>query len=103
MRLLGDEYIKSEFRLHRSIDNPVHIVGFLTEWQMYAQQIEGENWRGELMDRTKIDKMSGESEWFCSRCNTLLSSSWCNHQQRAHKLITSGVVQISKSVRCTNS
>jgi len=60
MRLLGDEYIKSEFRLHRSIDNPVHIVGFLTEWQMYAQQIEGENWRGELMDRTKIDKMSDQ-------------------------------------------
>lgn len=60
MRLLGDEYVKSEFRLHRSIDNPVHIVGFLTEWQMYAQQIEGEDWRGELMDRTKIDKMSDQ-------------------------------------------
>lgn len=27
MRLLGDEYVKSEFRAHRDIDNPVHIVG----------------------------------------------------------------------------
>lgn len=27
MRLLGDEYVKSEFRAHRNIDNPVHIVG----------------------------------------------------------------------------
>lgn len=27
MRLLGDEYIKAEFRAHRNVDNPVHIVG----------------------------------------------------------------------------
>jgi hypothetical protein len=34
-------------------------IGFLTEWQGYAQQIEGEKWRGEKMDKAKIDKMSG--------------------------------------------
>jgi len=28
MRLLGDEYVKSEFRAHKDIDNPVHIVRF---------------------------------------------------------------------------
>lgn len=26
MRLLGDEYIKSEFRAHRDVENPAHIV-----------------------------------------------------------------------------
>jgi hypothetical protein len=26
MRLVGDEYIKSEFRAHRDVENPVHIV-----------------------------------------------------------------------------
>lgn len=26
MRLLGDEYIKSEFRAHRNVENPMHIV-----------------------------------------------------------------------------
>lgn len=26
MRLLGDEYVKAEFRAHRNVDNPVHIV-----------------------------------------------------------------------------
>lgn len=26
MRLLGDEYVKTEFRAHRKVDNPVHIV-----------------------------------------------------------------------------
>lgn len=60
MRILGDKYIQSEFRAHRTTENPVHIVGFLSEWQMYAQQIEGEAWRGEKMDKSKIDKMSGE-------------------------------------------
>ncbi|KAK5173062.1 uncharacterized protein LTR77_003184 [Saxophila tyrrhenica] len=60
MRLLGDSYIKSEFRAHRSVDNPVHIIGFLTEWQMYAQQVEGEAWRGEKLDSGKIDKMSDQ-------------------------------------------
>ena len=27
MRVLGDEYIKSEFRAHRNVENPMHIVG----------------------------------------------------------------------------
>ncbi|RDW74033.1 acetate non-utilizing protein 9-like protein [Coleophoma crateriformis] len=60
MRLLGDEYIKSEFRAHRDIDNPVHIIGFLTEWQMYAQKLEGDEWIGEKMEPGKIDKMSDQ-------------------------------------------
>lgn len=25
-RLLGDEYVKSEFRAHRNVENPIHIV-----------------------------------------------------------------------------
>ncbi|EXV01168.1 hypothetical protein X797_005741 [Metarhizium robertsii] len=25
MRVLGDEYIKAEFRLHRKVDNPAHL------------------------------------------------------------------------------
>ena len=25
-RLLGDQYIRTEFRAHRNVDNPVHIV-----------------------------------------------------------------------------
>lgn len=34
-------------------------IGFLTEWQMYAQKIEGDSWRGDRLDKGKIDKMSG--------------------------------------------
>jgi hypothetical protein len=26
MRVIGDEYVKHEFRAHRAVDNPVHVV-----------------------------------------------------------------------------
>ncbi|KAK3356212.1 hypothetical protein B0H65DRAFT_454325 [Neurospora tetraspora] len=60
MRLLGDEYIKAEFRAHQSVDNPAHLIGFLTEWQLYAQKIEGNSWVGEKLDKGKVEKMSDE-------------------------------------------
>ncbi|KAI5923314.1 hypothetical protein F4810DRAFT_669756 [Camillea tinctor] len=60
MRLLGDEYVKAEFRAHKNVDNPVHLIGFLTEWQLYAQKIEGDSWVGEKLDQQKIAKMSDE-------------------------------------------
>ncbi|KAK0733513.1 hypothetical protein B0T26DRAFT_24233 [Lasiosphaeria miniovina] len=60
MRVLGDEYVKSEFRAHRAVENPIHLIGFLTEWQLYAQKIEGESWVGEKLDQAKLAKMSDE-------------------------------------------
>ncbi|ROW18071.1 hypothetical protein VPNG_00314 [Cytospora leucostoma] len=60
MRLLGDEYVKAEFRAHRKVDNPAHLIGFLTEWQLYAQKIEGDTWVGEKLDEEKIAKMSDQ-------------------------------------------
>lgn len=88
MRLLGDEYIKAEFRAHRDVENPVHLVrhslshshvhagshfcvqiGFLTEWQLYAQKIEGESWVGEKLDEGKIAKMSGMKIFLLVDCD----------------------------------
>ncbi|KAL2819680.1 hypothetical protein BJX63DRAFT_358769 [Aspergillus granulosus] len=60
MRILGDSYVKSEFRAHRSTENPLHIIGFLTEWQLYAQKLEGDTWIGEKLDKGKLDKMSDQ-------------------------------------------
>lgn len=60
MRVLGDEYIKHEFRAHRNVDNPAHLIGFLTEWQLYAQKIEGDSWVGEKLDPGKVEKMSDQ-------------------------------------------
>ncbi|KAG7292502.1 Succinate dehydrogenase assembly factor 3, mitochondrial [Staphylotrichum longicolle] len=59
-RLLGDEFVKAEFRAHRDVENPVHLIGFLTEWQLYAQKVEGDSWAGEKLDKGKIAKMSDE-------------------------------------------
>ncbi|KAK4459616.1 putative mitochondrial acetate non-utilizing protein 9 precursor [Cladorrhinum samala] len=60
MRILGDEYVKAEFRAHRDVENPVQLIGFLTEWQLYAQKIEGNSWIGERLDQGKVEKMSDE-------------------------------------------
>jgi hypothetical protein len=49
-------------------------IGFLTEWQGYAQQIEGEKWRGDKMDKAKIDKMSGSSSTFASSITAILTT-----------------------------
>ncbi|CDO54088.1 similar to Saccharomyces cerevisiae YDR511W ACN9 Protein of the mitochondrial intermembrane space, required for acetate utilization and gluconeogenesis [Geotrichum candidum] len=60
VRVLGDEYVKSEFRAHRTTDNPLYIVGFLTQWQNYAEQIEGDTWKTQKLDMEKLSKMSDE-------------------------------------------
>lgn len=31
----------------------------MTEWQLYAQKLEGSQWQGEKLDKSKLDKMSG--------------------------------------------
>ncbi|KAJ5634441.1 Succinate dehydrogenase assembly factor 3 [Penicillium herquei] len=60
MRVLGDSYVKKEFRAHRTAENPLHIIGFLTEWQLYAQKMEGDRWAGEKLDKSKLDKLSDQ-------------------------------------------
>ncbi|KAI0034548.1 ACN9-domain-containing protein [Vararia minispora EC-137] len=64
MRGLGDEYVKAEFRRHRKIDNPVWIIGFLSQWKMYLDNLpvgEGEGaFRGRKLDPTVFEKLSQE-------------------------------------------
>ena len=59
-RVFGDTYLKAEFRRHRDTENPLHIVGFLTEWQQYGQQLEGENWKEQKIDSAVLDKLSDQ-------------------------------------------
>ena len=33
-RAIGDEYVKAEFRRTKDTENPAHVVGFLTQWQV---------------------------------------------------------------------
>lgn len=60
MRSLGDDYIKAEFRRHRSITNPVHIIGFLSQWKMYLDELPATNFSGKKLDLTVFEKMSAE-------------------------------------------
>lgn len=66
MRSLGDDYVKAEFRRHQNIDNPLHIVGFCSQWKMYLDAIlrEAQNSNGEVhgksLDPHLIDRFSDE-------------------------------------------
>jgi len=60
LRYLGDQYVKKEFKDHKKIDNPLHIVGFLTEWQDYLKQIDGGSWLHGKLSKEDLDKMSPE-------------------------------------------
>lgn len=60
LRFLGDEYVKAEFKAHKSTDNPLHIVGFLTQWQDYLRSLDGGNWKEGKLQQLDLDKMSPE-------------------------------------------
>ncbi|PWY99062.1 acetate non-utilizing protein 9, mitochondrial [Testicularia cyperi] len=65
MRAVGDNYIKDEFRRHQSIDNPLQIIGFLSSWKMYLDQLEVTQgkpggFRGQRLDPQLLEKMSDE-------------------------------------------
>ena len=48
MRLLGDEYIKSEFRSHRNVENPMHIVSLILCY-CHPKSSSGANSTGRLV------------------------------------------------------
>ncbi|KAH9481808.1 Succinate dehydrogenase assembly factor 3, mitochondrial [Psilocybe cubensis] len=63
MRSLGDDYVKSEFRRHKEVTNPVHIMGFLSQWKMYLDELPtkpNEDYKGKRLDPTVFEKMSPE-------------------------------------------
>ncbi|KAF8896651.1 ACN9-domain-containing protein [Infundibulicybe gibba] len=64
MRSLGDDYVKSEFRRHKEVTNPVHIIGFLSQWKRYLDElptgVDGKSFSGKRLDPTVFEKMSPE-------------------------------------------
>ncbi|KAJ7879365.1 ACN9-domain-containing protein [Mycena leptocephala] len=60
LRFMGDGYVKAEFRRHKAVTNPVHIIGFLSQWKAYLDYIprvlmprtsRGKNWTQRCMKR----------------------------------------------------
>ncbi|TFK50224.1 ACN9-domain-containing protein [Heliocybe sulcata] len=64
MRSLGDDYVKAEFRRHRDVTNPVHIIGFLSQWKIYLDELpsgtDAQNFSGKKLDPMLVEKMSAE-------------------------------------------
>ncbi|KAI0342935.1 ACN9-domain-containing protein [Trametopsis cervina] len=63
MRSLGDDYVKSEFRTLQKVENPLHVIGFLTQWKIYLDELPADpnqEFRGAKLDQTILQKMSAE-------------------------------------------
>jgi hypothetical protein len=62
MRSLGDDYVKAEFRRHKDVTNPGYIIGFLSQWKVYLDQLplgpEAMHFRGKKLDPTIFEKLS---------------------------------------------
>lgn len=71
-RFLGNKYVQQEFRLHRNIKNPLHLIGFIDSWKDYLKGIENYAWK-----EYKIESVKGKSfnflfldfKWYFSRQN----------------------------------
>jgi hypothetical protein len=57
---LGNMYVKEEFKAHKSTDNPLYIVGFLTSWQEYLGMVTEGKWIEGSMTTSELNKMSPE-------------------------------------------
>jgi hypothetical protein len=74
---MGDGYVKAgmssillsnaaitspEFRRHQSVTNPVHIIGFLSQWKVYLDSIpqgpDAKSFTGMKLDPTVYEKVS---------------------------------------------
>jgi hypothetical protein len=54
-----------EFRRHREVTNPVHIMGFLAQWKIYLDDLpkgsDVGNFSGKKLDRTAFEKASASA------------------------------------------
>lgn len=51
---------RKEFRLHRETTNPVHIIGFLSQWKIYLEEVSlhsGGTFGGKKLDPTVFEKV----------------------------------------------
>lgn len=63
MRKLGDDYVKSEFRLHKSSTNSDHIDKFYVAWRNYLAMLLKRNGRiGQDLDSKDRIKLSKDQE-----------------------------------------
>ena len=51
-----------EFRRHKEVTNPVHVIGFLSQWKIYLEGLPqgagAEEFTGKKLDATAVEKVS---------------------------------------------
>ena len=56
----GTASLLTEFRHHRKVDNPLHIIGFLSQWKLYLDQLPADPsqpFTGRKLDPTLVEKV----------------------------------------------
>lgn len=54
------KFTNAEFRRHQKIDNPLHIIGFLSQWKLYLDQLPedpSQEFKGRKLDPTVVEKV----------------------------------------------
>lgn len=54
----GNKYVQQEFRLHKDVKNPLHLVGFMNSWQNYLKDIENCSWKTYKFDPIKGKRLN---------------------------------------------
>jgi hypothetical protein len=51
-----------EFRRHKEVTNAAHIIGFLSQWKIYLEELpqdaDAKNFSGKKLDPTAFEKVS---------------------------------------------
>lgn len=57
-----DTVFNAEFRRHREVTNPLHIIGFLSQWRAYLDKLsvesKPEEFTGQRLDPQLIEKVN---------------------------------------------
>jgi hypothetical protein len=62
MRLLGDTYVRSEFKLHKPVANGVQLDAFFSAWEQYLDQMLRTSRRKDTVDAGAFDEKEGAPE-----------------------------------------
>ena len=62
-------FTHTEFRRHQKTDNPLHIIGFLSQWKLYLDELPADpsqEFKGRKLDPTIVEKVQWHSVIFLS-------------------------------------
>jgi hypothetical protein len=54
-----------EFRRHKKVTNPAHIIGFLSQWKLYLEELpqdaDAKRFNGKKLNTTTFEKVSTQA------------------------------------------